>query len=301
MKKLILLIVLIVFNSIYCLAQPNGGFEYWEPDFNSESPVDWQTLNLLGFTWPPNPTSAFKASGLDKHSGNYALKLKTIYVNNNPSPDIIDDTVGIVFTGIINVSPVYYKYGFPYFSRPEKLTFWYKYLPVGDDVAGARAILKKWNGTKTDTIAFAEMDFSENSFYTLFEMNLTYYSNEIPDSAAIFLASSRHNDAARVGSTLYVDDVAFTGWVGIEENAKTTSNVSVYPNPAKENIIFSIQDKEACSIEITDVLGKHLGQYKLKDNIANIDTGVWVNGVYFYSVLDKENKAINKGKFSIVK
>ncbi len=301
MKKLVLLIVIILFNSAYCLAQPNGGFENWEPYYTSESPVGWQTLNFLIATFPPNPVSAFKASGIDKHSGSYALKLKTIYVSNNPAPDIIDDTVGAVFTGFINISPASYKYGFPYFSRPEKLTLWYKYLPVGDDVAGARVLLTKWNGVKTDTIAFGETDIYENSFYSLFEMNLTYYSDEIPDTAAIFLGSSAHQSPARVGSTFYVDDVAFTGWVGVEENAKTTTWVSVYPNPVKENVTFSIQDKEACSIEIIDIYGKRLGQYKLKDSVVNIDAGIWTNGIYLYSILDKKNKTLNKGKFNVIK
>ncbi len=282
-----------------CFSQPNGGFENWYTVFSSESPVGWQTLNFLQFTLPPNPISAFKVSGLDKHSGNYALKIKTVHLNNNPLPNVLDDTMGLSFTGVINISPSSYRYGFPYAGRPEKLEFWYKYLPVGADQGGVRVTLTRWNGVKTDTLAFAEDTISYNPNYGIFELPLTYFSNEIPDSATIFLASSRHRDVARVGTTLYLDDMAFTGWVGIDE--KNSHPPKIYPNPASDNITFSNLPVNADVIEVADVTGKKIESYKLKDTNLNISTVRFNAGTYLYTVIDTDKKTIFQGKFSIVK
>lgn len=280
-------------------AQPNGGFENWMPGFNSESPVGWQTLNFLQFTMPPNPVSVFKASGIDKHSGSYALKLKTIYLSTNPAPDVLDDTIGITFTGYVNISPTYYKYGYPYTGRPEKLDFWYKYLPVGADQSGVRVVLTKWNGLKQDTVAFGESELYSNPSYSLYELPLTYFSDELPDTAAIFFASSRHQSLARNGSVIYLDDVVFTGWVGIDEN--TMPAVKVFPNPAKENITFSGLNKNAKEIQVTDVSGRLLSTYNVnKISEIDINTNVFADGVYLYKVLDASGKTLSKGKFNII-
>lgn len=286
-------------RAFYSNAQPNGGFEDWISAFNSESPIGWQTLNFLQFTMPPNPVSVFKASGIDKHSGSHALKLKTIYLNTNPAPDLLDDTMGLTFTGFVNIAPTYYRYGFPYTGRPEKLTFWYKYLPVGADEGGVRAVLTKWNGVKQDTIAFGESELYNNPSYSLYELPLTYFSDELPDTAAIFIGSSRHKSVARNGSVIYLDDVVFTGWVGVDEN--TMLPVKTYPNPAKENITFSGLDKNAKEIQITDISGKLLSTYNVnKVSVIDINTTGLADGVYLYTVLDAAGKTLSKGKFNIL-
>lgn len=191
MKKKTTTIIILFLTILNCIAQPNPGFENWHSEGFYEVPDDWQTGNILSNTSPPNPLFAFKATGIDKHSGTYALKIKTAFVNNNPAPDIISDTVGFVFTGKILVSPVSMKFGFPYTGRPEKFGFWSKYNPVGNDTGDARVILMRWNGITRDTIAFGETNINSTPSYTFFQFNLDYCSTLIPDSLAIVFSSSK--------------------------------------------------------------------------------------------------------------
>ena len=139
MKKLIIIIGILTFNfTLYTLnsfSQPNGGFENWSSVYNIQEPDNWQTSNVLSLTSPPNPLSAFKATGIDKHSGNYALMLKTVFFNNNLNPQIFPDSAGFIFTGKITNNPIIIKKGYPFTGRPQKLEFWAKYQPVGNDVA----------------------------------------------------------------------------------------------------------------------------------------------------------------------
>jgi hypothetical protein len=295
---ILVFLMLAIFNGV---AQPNGGFENWNTTFNYQEPSGWQTLNFLTITSPPNPMSASKASGIDVHSGNYALKIKTIHVNNNPLPAAINDTMGAVFTGKITISPPGYNYGFPYSQRPAMLEFWAKYIPVGGDTAGVRVFLRKWNGSGHDTIARGEMNIPPSASYSFFQLNLTYFFNELPDTAIIIFGSSRDRHIARQNSTLYVDDVTFTGWVGVNELNSNSKKVRVFPNPATDKITIEADIKDAESIQIIDVSGKILGVYKINNYSVTINTSLFSSGNYFYEIHSNKNSVIANGKFNVIK
>ncbi len=301
MKKLLLVFTIVFAGILNSIAQPNPGFENWSTVYNYQSPDGWANLNFLSILPPFNPLSAIKATGIDKHSGNYALKIKTIFVSNNPAPDRIDDTVGLVFTGKVNISPPSYKYGFPFTDRPEKLKFWSKYTPVGNDTGGVRVILLKYHSTGRDTVAMGELFINETENYTLFQCDLTYYTNETPDTAAIIFGSSKHKAFARVGSTLYVDDVSFSGWVGIEQHDLFSVKVKTFPNPATDVLNILAQFDEAYSVKVIDVSGKPTGVYKIQNYCAKINTTTFADGVYFFEIRDKKEKILTKGKFNIIK
>ena len=301
MEKIIVKFVIFIFISFNCIAQPNGGFENWSTEYTYLVPDNWQTLNFLSITTPPNPISAYKATGIDKHSGNFALKLKTIFVSTNPVPDIIDDTVGLVFKGKVIFFPPTINFGFPFTERPEKLEFWSKYSPVGNDTGGAIVVLRKWNGLGQDTIASGRIFLSATGLFTKFQVNLNYFSTELPDSADIIFGSSLKNGRSRVGSTLYIDDVAFTGWVGIQEKDVYSDKVKIVPNPATDAINILAQIDEANNVNITDAGGKEIGLYLIRNYCVNINTELFAKGIYFYEIRDKKNKVLTKDKFVIIR
>ncbi|MGB3947155.1 MAG: T9SS type A sorting domain-containing protein [Bacteroidia bacterium] len=290
-----------LFMFLFSSAQPNPGFEDWESEFGAESPVGWQTLNFLSLMG--NPHSSFKVGGLEKFAGNYSLKIKSVNIIANPLPSVFDDTMGGVFTGEINISPAYYKYGFPYSGRPEYLEFWYRYLPIGDDFGAALVVLTKWNGIKRDTIAETDTVLYHNPTYQKFQLKLNYRSEEIADTAVILFGSSNDKDFARVGSTLFLDELSFTGWVGIDEQLKNEkADVRVFPNPAKNKIhILHKNKKEQATLQIINANGKiiHNQQLNVFDN--EIDVQEYLPGVYFYQLMDDNKYGFATGKFTVVK
>ncbi|MES2395210.1 MAG: T9SS type A sorting domain-containing protein [Bacteroidota bacterium] len=301
MKKLVIILILFASGILFSTAQPNGGFENWTTEASYEIPDGWATLNFLSLLSPPNPVSVFKAIGIDKHSGNYAMKVVTIGVTNNPNPGLIGDTAGGVFTGRITLSPFSYGYGFPYTGRPEKLEFWAKSNPVGSDSASALVALFNNNGTIRDTVALGKMVIPPTSEYQLFHMDLTYYSTGIPDTASIAFGASKYKSHAEIGSTLFIDDVAFTGWVGVEEKNIYTNKVKVFPNPAHGNLTITTEIEEAQNLKISDVSGKMVGRFKIQNYITSINTSLYTEGLYFYEIVDKKEKVLTKGKFGVVK
>jgi len=300
MNKKTLSLFFLVFALSNCIAQPNAGFENWHNEYSYEVPNGWQTMNIMSMS-PPNPLSAFKVTGLDKHSGNYALMIKTVYFTNNFFHSYIGDSAGNVFTGKVIVSPISYKYGFPYTSRPAKLEFWSKYNPVGNDTAGVGVMLTKFNGISTDTVALAALNISTTLAYTLFQIDLTYYSAESPDSASILLLSSKLPSTARLNSKLYVDDFSFTGWVGTEEHSLFSDKVKIFPNPAIDLLNVIARFDDANSMKVTDALGKLMGEYKIQNYGTKINTSNFTGGIYFYEICDHEDRVCTKGKFNIIK
>lgn len=299
MKNLIIISIILVSSILNCEAQPNGGFENWITASGIQEPVGWQTLNFLSLFG--DPVSAFRATGIDKHSGSYALKLQTIFLNHNPAPGTLRDTMGYVFTGLISISPPSIKYGIPYVGRPANLQFWSKYIPVGSDIGGATVILQKWNGVKTDTIAIGSISIDTTAAYTLFQVNLNYFSNELSDTVVIGFSPSYKILRARVGSTLFIDDVVLTGWVGIDEHSIFADKVKIYPNPAKENITIQAQIDVADNVQVIDIAGKVEGTYKIQNYNVNIKTDAFAEGIYFYKIRDKQNGILTSGKFNVIK
>jgi hypothetical protein len=300
-SKNILAFVFFVFLFHENSAQPNGGFENWITEFSYETPEDWQTMNVLSLTTPPNPLSAFKSSGIDKYSGFYGLKIQSIHVTNNPAPAGIADTFGVVFKGKITISPTSFKPGFPYNARPEKLQFYSKYNPVGNDTALVWVLLRKWNGVATDTIAFGVLEIAATPIFGLFEIPLIYQSDsQYPDSADIAFFSSRDSLTARVGSALFVDDVLFTGWVGMDEYTYTPENIKLYPNPIKNelNIDFSSRLINPTAI-IYDCSGKKVETYTLDLNSSKLDLSGLLSGFYFLE-LKNNNLPIYREKLQII-
>lgn len=299
MKKVI--VCLLCFCGLWATAQPNGGFENWTQEFSYEVPDHWQTLNFLSLSSPSADISAFKGIGIDKHSGNYALKLKSVLINSGLFPEMLGDTLGGAFTGKINFSPFFYKFGYPYHGRPEKLQFWAKYTPVGNDTAVAAVMLRSWNGVVNDTIAAALMSIPPSPVYTLFELTLDYRNDFLPDSAIIAFYPSKDSSTARLNSTLYIDDVSFAGWVGMDEAKQKQRIVYVFPNPAKNSITFSNIDITAGCISIMDIRGSMVLKETISGDKTTLDTSALTNGVYIYEVSGAKNNLLHRGRFSVTK
>ncbi|MCE9540391.1 MAG: PCMD domain-containing protein [Bacteroidetes bacterium] len=301
MKKIVLIFTILVLGVFNSIAQPNGGFENWTQQATYENPDGWATLNFLSLTVPPNPLSVFKVIGIDKHSGNYAMKVTTIGVVNNPAPDLIGDTAGGIFTGSIILSPFSYVFGFPYAGRPEKLVFWAKSAPIADDSAETLVVLLKNNGITRDTIAIGRITIPPTTEYTKFLIDLNYYSTSISDTASIVFGASKYKGKGMIGSTLYVDDIEFTGWVGIDEKNQFSNKVKTFPNPARESLTIVTEIKTAEKIRVIDVAGKSVGLFKIQNYNTIINTGLFTEGIYFYEIIDKNEKVLTNGKFNLVK
>jgi hypothetical protein len=220
--KLLLSVIISLCLSLVIYAQniPNPGFETWNGSGCNKNPDGWGSVNssicALG-----NPV-VDRASGADAHSGTYAIKVITVHVGfpiNQTAP-------GLAVTGTVNTSAQTTEGGFICTSRPDKLTGWYKYAPVGADTCRVELTLWRRNGGAYELIG--EALFTKTgavSTYTKFEAPINYVSSNTPDSAKILILSSNPSSAssANNNSTMFVDDLAFVSCAGFSANVSTTN------------------------------------------------------------------------------
>lgn len=299
MKKLIA--ILLTLTHFVTKSQNNGGFENWVTSSNGlyEDPVDWQTLNFS--TQFGNPVSAFKVSGVDKYSGNYALKITSVHLTAKIISQL-PDTIGLVFNGKVTISPPSYQIGSVFNGRPQKLTFYSKYIPVGIDTGLVGLILyRQLPGGIRDTIGEGKIDILQNGIYSYYQINIHYRNSATPDSSNIYFQSSNRPNAKRVGSSLYIDEVAFSAWAGIEKYDSYASKIKVYPNPASNLLSINVLVEDAAIVEIINMQGQKINTCSIQNYNATINTEGLSHGVYFYNILNKKNKILTNGKFIIAK
>ena len=88
--------------------------------------------------------------------------------------------------------------------------------------------------------------------------------------------------------------------VGINEQA-TTTFVSVYPNPAQNQINFTVEATKVSAIQVLDITGRMIDYIVVSNDNVSINTSVFANGVYSYALVGKDNAILNRGKFTIAK
>ncbi len=295
MKKTILSIAAVAFTSASLFAQiPNNGFENWTSMGSYSNPDGWDQLNNLTAS-----ASIYTCTkGTPGFVGTGYLKLVSKTVGTNVAP-------GIAVSGLINISAMKPKSGFPYTGQPQKLTGSWQYMASGADAGFISIILTKWNSTsmKRDTIAKANQVLSGMAMsWATFNINLTYKSSALPDSAIIVLSASGATPVAN--SYLYVDNLSFAGSVaGINNIDNYVSNINTYPNPTSDNINVELyaQKVSIIKLQLVDITGKLIKEINVGEVQGNykhtISTTGISKGVYFLKVT--ANDAVETKKIII--
>lgn len=201
---------------------PNGGFEDWwtYPFTIYEIPKNWTDNDLLYQHFDPGYKGITLLKTTRSHSGKYALQLGVTFNHN--------DTVngGIYSTGNMDslMRLLYHTAaaGFPCAQKYANFTGYYIFDCLPGDTAVFGAILTKWNWAKQsrDTIVNSVLRVGDiQTDYVPFVVPLKYRNkNEIPDTAFISIGiQSQSVKQAKVGTSLILDDLEFSGRAGQED------------------------------------------------------------------------------------
>ena len=101
-----------------------------------------------------------------------------------------------------------------------------------------------------------------------------------------------------------IDNVFFGSYltstlVGVNELAKNTNSVSVFPSPASDKVTFKGINSDAYLI-VFDVAGKLVDKSLVRKN-TTINVANYNNGIYFYNVAPLNGSSVSKGKFVVEK
>jgi hypothetical protein len=313
MKKSLLLLGAI---SLFSIAQaqvgtaPVMGFEAWHaiapPTISSEDPNGWASLNALTITGTALSVSKETSAPA---AGSITAKVTTVKIQGATIPSPYGgnlDTAGILAIGSVVVGfPPTINYGFSYTSRSAMLSFKSKSAPMPGDSCFVLAYLTKWNTALShrDTIATGKYATgATTTSYATNSLNMVYkpgFANVFPDTQQVFISSSVYShDGAKIGSSFWIDELAWSGWVSTNDIDGIVNNVSLYPNPA-DNYVALECTVDSKFVEVTDITGRQVGTYEMNSNKTRINTAEFSKGLYIYQVVDKNNKVLNRGKFEV--
>ena len=259
MKTQLYLLLLICFIglNLKTLAQvPNGGFESWVLDADSNlNPEFWETSNVFPIVSVNQYTPAY--------AGNYSLRAFAF------------DGGGFTIPGVAYIN-------FPMNTRPTHLRVCLKTTVMPGDQT--MVMFAAWNGDSAiaaaDSCTF-KFDTTVTTF-TCFNLPLNYISQLTPDSATILISGGNFS-TAQVGTEIIVDELSFLG-VGIDETLEASDGIQIFPNPASDMITISstLQKSTPVTLFICDVNGREVMTTELQKGIVSQQLRVadLANGIY---------------------
>ncbi|HEU4718892.1 MAG TPA: T9SS type A sorting domain-containing protein [Bacteroidia bacterium] len=288
---------------------PTAGFETWGSSFGEDQqPQNWISYNV--FTAPvfdpggTNPTSVTPAPTPDNYQGAYSAKIVTVDLVTNQSPTTIPNRAGLLMIGSISFTSPYLHPGYLFGSRPATLTYYSKYTPVNGDTAYCLVLLTHWNSSNStrDTVATG-LDWTNTSTtsYAQRTVALVYNPNDAnvtPDTCTIVISASS-NYTPQAGSTLYVDALSFSGFVGINEQDHAPNPVNVYPNPSNTVTNFDVTSEDAYEVVVYDMTGREVKREQIMNKKGTIDSSTMDNGMYSYHIIAKSGDVLSSGQFAV--
>lgn len=302
MKKNILPTLLLAGFATTALAQiPNNSFENWTSMGTYDLPDNWATLNNK--TAVQALFTATKAT--PGNPGNSYLKLTSKTINGSVVP-------GVAVCGKMDTVTMLPKSGFPFSQRPASLGGKWQHMIYGSSQGSIMVLLTRWNATTStrDTVAHGLQGLSGMAMsWAGFSFNLTYMDSlHNPDSCTIVLRAS--GSAPTNNDYLWVDGLAFTGTValasppnlvGLNENLAPLSHVSVFPNPANEQVgvSFELTQSQLITIRVSDLNVKLIREKIFSDtqsglNSVTFDTRKLSRGVYVLTITGDRLKHTSK-------
>lgn len=133
-------------------------------------------------------------------------------------------------------------------------------------------------------------------------MAYDYYSSDISKAPILTINSSTLNSS--IGGQSQQTAITVQNnyqYVGVKENQKNEIQLTAYPNPASININFSTTSLDATKIIVYDLTGKMITSDFFEMGKAKINTSNLSNGLYIYTVINKDNQLLKTDKFNVAK
>jgi hypothetical protein len=280
---------------------PNPGFENWVSiGVACEDPEFWNTPNggvaLFGVCSATRETT-------DAYSGSASVKLTTILlpVVGIRAPAALSNGILVVNASDPFNSTV--QGGSPIWGRPDALIGYYRYEPQGGDSLTIRVRLFDLVGS--DTLLIAEDEFfssaATGSAYELFNLPINYLSSEDADLAQVLIRSTRNTANATVGTTLWLDELRFTGISSAPQQEALPFGFDLYPNPASDWLHLDNSHARLGRAAVFNSAGSLVLEYPLASGANRLDVRELAPGLYTLRLYDTGGRAVGVSRLQILR
>lgn len=312
MKKQAALIFLFLSATVsFAQTIPNSSFESWvQYSAAGSRPEFWTTTDSITMGLSFNTVHS-ALQDLDASNGTYAVKL----ISSEVVVPVFGAVrgPGVLTNGLISASLTSYSIsgGTATAVRSKFLNADIKYLPAAPtDAAVITAALLRRNTVtgNRDTIAIVSDTIDQPlSTYTPVALQFEYqdWVNN-PDSCLILIQSSRgiNDPTLALGSALFVDNLSFSGTIGIDDVSATVKQFDVFPSPATSYVRVRAtftDNKSGVMVRVLDTNGKLVAEKQLEDAELSFDINDWSAGNYLMHLVDNQERRLATRQFSVAR
>lgn len=273
MKKTLLTSIMmasIVVASAQCITFAESDFENWKtiqdsstfaqvaytyekPDTTWTSITDLMDLLFTGTALP----AASKST--DSHSGSYSMELTA---PNNATSLLM----GQIF----------------YTARPTMYSGYYKYNGVAGD---SLQVSIGGNGDTSNVILLPPV-----ANWTGFSVPINYNTTNVPDTFTVVF-NLINNGTTTINA--WLDDFCFGSLPSSISENNINNNITIFPNPVKDQLTITTENEKINSIKIMDVTGKTTKI--VTENTTNINVADLAKGLYILQI--QTDKGIGTKRF----
>lgn len=249
---------------------PNFSFENWDAATYEEAD-NWYSLNwFLGNFGLENANKT-----TDAYAGNFAIEMNTFAATN----DTIMSIISMAPIDLFSATPFSNA---PFNATPNLISGAYKFNAVNGDQAGmSLTFFNNGNAVGAETVLF-----DNQANWTTFSQPITLTGT--PDSIT-FIAISGNNP----GSVLFLDELSMTTSAASIFDLAFDA-VSVYPNPAKNELFVGLPDGYVYDVIIRSVSGQVTHDFSSVSHLNRIDISNLNPGIYTVTVSDQHSSKITK-------
>jgi hypothetical protein len=241
----------------------HGDFDNWVADSIVELD-DWSISSAV-----TRSTDAF--------SGTYAAKLMTTNGDFGPEPASL------------------FQSFMPSTTTVDTLVGWYKYIPKGNDSASVEIhLMSSVPGPGVSVMK----SLGAAASYAQFKVPITGTTSNTT-AAFLTIQSSSWSGMPTDSSTLYIDSISIKPFVVSVKDVVAKHSVRAYPNPAKNELKFIIDKKEASEVGVVvyNTFGSevYVNTIAVNGGEATMPVKQLASGMYIYEL--KIGDAEYKGRF----
>jgi hypothetical protein len=279
----------------------NNGFETWSG--SPSTPTYWGTIDKAiansAFGSIIGPTN-FVTKSTSPYAGSFAINLTTGTAGS------FGNFPAVAIYGNMTLSGTSVALtGQPYTYQPTSVSYAIKGTVISGDSVPSIVLLTHWNTNtqQRDTVG-AGFDYvsssSISSGYTVRTFPIQYVLPDVPDTMQYIISSSVVTSSPALGTSVTIDDIQFSGSMGIADVKANQVNAIAYPNPAVNEITIAYNDTKAKNVSIYDLTGRLVSKKDMQLK-ASFDVSAFENGMYIYVITDANNAKLYTSKFSVAK
>lgn len=236
----------------------------------------------------------FCTSVTDAHSGERAMMIRNAL---NITQNVVIPGKADLFNTEISETPSGWNVGVPVEANApiDQLSFWYKFAPVGNDVAEARLQVLNENN---EPIGLAKILIAEAAeTYTYASVPLTLDANGAPAFLTISFSMAAEGSEPAFGSSLTVDSLSVNN-SALQTASFETDDFVIFPTVVDHQINLRADQDGHYHIHIINTQGRIVAQYDQSlqhGQVSAIDVSQLAGGLYFVKALG--NNATTTTKF----